>query len=175
VEIVVMRAFNLLTFSLVLLFATIAQAQSCNPATVSLVVHDEKGAILTESDLKTLAAALPGSIGDAEISVGEVSLAPDEKSFYWDESTDFPKGKKVPALHFSNAATCVMNLGEVMLEFHGRKMQLRFNIEIDRSTNDRRPVVQSPKFQNGLFELDLKDWSHDRNGIIPSDRWKRHS
>jgi hypothetical protein len=174
-EFVTMRAFNLLTLCLLLLFATIAQAQSCNPATVSLIVHDETGAILTESDLKMLAAALPESIGDAGVSVAEVSLAPDEKSFYWDESTDFQKGRKVPALLFSNAATCTMNLGDVVLLFHRRKMRLRFNIEIDRSTKDRRPVVQSPKFEHGVFELDLKDWSHDKNGIIPSNRWKRHS
>jgi hypothetical protein len=153
--------------------AVTAQAQSCNPAVVSLVVRDAKGEVLSEADLKSVAATLPKEIGDADLSVGEVSIAPDNKTFYWPESTDWPKGQKMPALEFANASTCTMELTEATLNHKGQTMRLIFNIKIERATADRRPVIEAPKFQNGTFQLDLTTWSHARNELIPATFWKK--
>ena len=158
---------------LLLLAATTANAQYCNPASVSLLLHNKDGTALTEAELKSIAGSLPKEIGDAKVWVGEASLAPDNKSFYWEESTEYANGKKVPALMFSNSSTCTMKLTEVTIDFGGRKMRLVFNIDIARSTEDRRPVIYAPNFQNSTFQLNLTGWSHDPNTIIPADRWKR--
>jgi hypothetical protein len=158
---------------LLLLIATTAQAQYCNPASVALILRDSKGTVLTETDVKSVAAALPKEIGDATIWVGEVSFAPDNTTVYSDTSTDFEKGRKVPALMFSNAATCTMKLTEATLEHKGQKMHLIFNIDISRETRDRHPAVDAPKFQNGTFRLDLSHWSHPEDKLIPAINWKR--
>src|SRR5262249_49664914 len=99
--------------------------------------------------------------------------AGDGKSFYWPESSDWKKGERVPALEFANAETCAMHLSEVTLTYHGRRMRLVFNIDITRAQPDRRPVIDSPPFQDGAFELDLSDWSHNRDQIIPAEKWKK--
>ena len=104
---------------------------------------------------------------------GEARLAPGNKTFYWWDSTDWAKGRKVPALMFSNYAPREMRLGEATLEFHGRKMRLIFNLEITRATGDRRPVIYGPRFQNGTFRLELSGWSHDPHAIMLANRWKR--
>lgn len=148
------------------------RAQSCNPASVGLLLRDEKGALLSEVDVKSIAASLPKEIGDAGVWVGDTSLAADNKTFYWEEQTVFSTGKKTPALMFTNAGTCTMKLSEVTLEHQGKKMRLTFDIEITRETRDRRPIIDLPKFQNGAFRLDLAGWSHDPHTIIPADRWK---
>lgn len=168
-----MRTLTLLAVVLLLGFAGSVKAQYCNPAAVSLIVRDEKGAILSEDDVKALAATLPKKIGDADVQESEARLAPDNKSFYWWDSTDWAKGEKVPVISFANYGTCEMKLGEATLEFHGLKMRLVFDLEITRATADRRPVIEAPKFQNGTFRLDLTGWPHDPHTIIPGDRWKR--
>lgn len=168
-----MRTATLLAVALLLISAGSVDAQYCNPAVVSVIVRDEKGAVLTEDDVKALAATLPQQIGDAEVRASETRLAPDNKSFYWWDQTEWANGRKVPVISFSNYGTCEMKLGEATLEYHGLKMRLTFNLEITRSTNDRRPVIEGPKFQNGAFRLDLTGWSHDPNTIIPAERWKR--
>jgi hypothetical protein len=160
-------------FLIVSFAAASARAQSCNPAVVSLIVRDAKGEVLTESDLKLIASTMPKDIGDATIWVGEVSIADDNKSFYWPESTDWPKGKKLPSLNFSNERTCTMHLTEATLEFKGQKMRLVFNINIERATKDRRPVIDAPKFQNGNFQLDLTNWSHAEHELIKATYWKK--
>jgi hypothetical protein len=66
-----------------------------------------------------------------------------------------------------------MHLTEATLERNGMKMHLIFNIDIARDTRDRRPVIDGPSFQNGSFQLDLKDWSHEPEKMIPASRWKR--
>jgi hypothetical protein len=85
-----------------------ARAQYCNPATVSLIVRDERGKALTEAELKSVSEQLPKSIGDARTFVGETSFAADGKTFYWPESVDWAHGQKVPSLQFSNSSTCTM-------------------------------------------------------------------
>ena len=151
---------------------TVARAQSCNPAVVSYIVRDEKGNVLTETQLKEVYEQLPKAIGDAHTFLGEVSFAADGKSFYRPESVEFEKGKKVPALEFINSETCTMQLSEVTLTYHQKKMRLIFNIGIERSQADRRPVVDSPKFQEGAFELNLSGWPGEGDRMIPATRWK---
>ena len=168
-----MRLPLYLFFLLILLAPNVAHAQYCNPASVGLILRDEKGAVLTQADVKSVAERLPKEIGDASIWVGDVSFAPDNKTVYWEDSTDFEKGRKVPALMFSNSGTCTMHLTEATLERQGSKMRLIFNIDISRETRDRRPVIESPPFQNGAFQLDLKDWTHELDKPIPAARWKR--
>jgi hypothetical protein len=168
-----MRTVTLFAIALLLGFAGSVKAQYCNPAAVSLIVIDEKGAMLTEEDVKALAATLPKQIGDADVEASEARLAPDNKSFYWWDSTDWAKGRKIPVISFANYGTCEMRLGEATLEHHGRKMRLIFDLEITRATKNRRPVIEAPKFQNGTFRLDLTGWPHDPHTIIPRDRWKR--
>jgi hypothetical protein len=167
-----MRKASLLSIVFGLFLVGGVQAQYCNPAVVSLIVYDEKGVELTESELNTLAAILPKQIGDADVRASETRLAPDNKSFYWWDSKEWASGRKVPALSFSNYGPCEMKLGEATLERNGQKMRLIFNITITRETGDRRPVIRAPKFQTGTFQLDLSDWSHDRHAIIPAERWK---
>jgi hypothetical protein len=159
-------------FILVICASGMTHAQSCNPAVVSSIVHDEKGKLLSETELKPVYEQLPKSIGDASTFLGEVSFAQDGRSFYRPESVDWDKGKKVPALQFINSATCTMHLTEVTLVYHQKRMRLIFNLDIARSQSDRRPVIDSPPFQNGTFELDLSGWRAG-DQMIPSTRWKR--
>src|SRR5215467_4535682 len=105
-------------------FATVIQAQSCNPAVVDYLVRDENGMLLSQSDMQALHEQLPKSIGDADTFLTEISLKEDGKSFYRPESVNFDKGKKIPALGFANAKTCTMQLTEVTLVYHEKKMRL---------------------------------------------------
>ena len=152
---------------------SLTYAQYCNPAVVSYIFHDEKGKLLSQTELKTVFEQLPKTIGDAHTFLGEVSFAEDGKSYYREESVDWEKGKKVPALQFINSETCTMHLTEVTLVYHEKKMRLIFNIDIERSQSDRRPVVESPPFQEGTFKLDLSDKSREEDQMIPSTRWKK--
>jgi len=149
------------------------EPQSCNPAVVSYVVRDEKGVVLNEAELQTIYAQLPKKIGNAGLEAGQVSVAENGEDFYWPESVDWSRGRKEPALEFANAATCTMQLSEVTLLYHGRKMHLIFNIEIDRTMPNRRPVVESLPFQEGTFVLDLKNWGGESLRIIPASHWKK--
>ena len=153
--------------------AGLTEAQSCNPAVVSLIVRDESGNVLKEAELKTIFEQLPNSIDDARLFVGEVSIADDGITFYWPESVDWAKGKKVPSLQFINNETCTMRLTEATLTYHGKRMRLIFNIEIARTQPDRRPVIDSLPFQEGTFRLDLNGWSREEEKMIPSGRWKK--
>jgi hypothetical protein len=152
---------------------SLIHAQYCNPATVSYIVRDENGQMLSAAELMSVCELLPKSIGEARVYAGESSFADDGKTFYWSESSEWEKGVKVPSLQFINNATCTMNLAEVTLIYHGKKMRLVFNVEIARAQPDRRPVIDSLPFQEGTFELDLSDWSHDTDKIISSERWKQ--
>lgn len=151
----------------------LTHAQSCNPAVVSLIVRDERGNVLSEAELKSISEQLPDSIDDARVNIGEVSFAEDGKTFYWPESVDWGKGKKVPALKFVNNETCTMRLTEVTLTYRNKKMRLIFNIDIARTQPDRRPVIDSLPFQEGTFSLDLNGWPRDEDKMIPSGRWKK--
>jgi len=161
---------------LLLIFANTSNAthiQSCNPAVVDYLVRDEAGRVLSETELKSVYERLPKTIGDAHVAAGQVSFADDEKTFYWPESVDWPKGTKQPALEFANSATCTMHLSEVTLLYHDRKMRLIFNLDIARDQTDRRPVIDSLPFQEGTFALNLTGWSGDPHQLIPSERWMR--
>ena len=149
------------------------RAQSCNPAVVSYIVRDESGNVLDEAGLKSISEQLPKSIDSARLFAGEVSLADDGKTFYWPESTDWEKGRKVPGLQFINNETCVMRLTEVTLTYRNKKMRLIFDIDIARTQPDRRPVIDSLPFQEGTFRLDLDGWPRDEDKMIPSGRWKK--
>jgi hypothetical protein len=162
-----------LSIALFLLTSISANAQSCNPAAVSYIVRDEKGSVVGGEELKTL--QLPKVIGNADTSVGEVSLAGDGVTFYRPESVDWDKGKKVPALEFANAKTCTLNLPTVDLTYHGKTMHLIFNINIDRYQHDRRPVIDSLPFAEGTFVLDLTSWPPDEDKVIPATKWKKTS
>ena len=148
-------------------------AQSCNPASVFYIVRDERGKVVSTADLATIAAQLPKTIGDATTGANEISVKPDKLTYYWHEDADFEKGSKMPALLFANAATCTMHLGEVTLKYRGMTMRLIFNIDIDRSQDDRQQVIDSVKLQSGTFHLDLKGWNQERETIIPAKYWKR--
>ena len=150
-----------------------AYAQSCNPAVVNYILRDENGKVLTETETKTIYEQLPKAIGDARLYLGQVSFAEDERTFYWPESVDWQKGRKLPSLEFANSETCTMQLAEVALTYHGKKMRLVFDINIDRSQPDRRLVVDSLPFQEGTFGLDLTGWPGARDQIIPAERWKK--
>jgi hypothetical protein len=137
------------------------------------MIRDEQGRVLSEAELKTLAQQLPETIGDATLYATEVSLADDQKSYYWPESVDWSKGKKQPALGFANAGTCTMHLTEVTLEYHNKKMRLLFNLDISRTQRDRRMVVDSLPFQEGTFVLYMSGRGTDTNQIVPAEWWKK--
>ena len=167
-----MRQILWLTLFLLVIYKP-SFAQSCNPASVFYIVRDERGEVVTATDLASIAAQLPKSIGDATTGANEISLKPDKQMYYWHEDADFDKGSKMPALLFANATTCTMHLGEVTINYHGKTMRLIFNIDIDRTQNDRQQVIDSVGFQNGTFRLDLKEWSRERERIIPARYWKK--
>lgn len=164
-----------LAFSTALLLSASisANAQSCNPAVVNYIVRDEQGAVIGGDELKALHQQLPKTIGNADTFVGEVSFASDQMTFYWPESVDFEKGAKLPALEFANAKTCTLDFPSVDLTYHGKKMRLVFNITIERSQHDRRPVVDSLPFQEGTFVLDLSSWPRDEHKMVPATFWKK--
>jgi len=148
-------------------------AQSCNPAAVNYIVRDEKGNALSGEELKSIHQQLPETIGNAVTAISEVSFTSDSVTYYWPESVDWEKGKKVSSLEFANAATCTLNLPRVDLEYHGMKMTMIFEISIERHQDDRRLVIDSLPFQSGTFTLDLSGWSHSRDKMIPATRWKK--
>ena len=78
----------------------------------------------------------------------------------------------MPALGLSNAATCTLHLTEVELKYKGRTMRMIFNIDIARYQKDRRQAIDSLKFQNGVFQLDLTKWPHHEEKLIPATYWK---
>jgi hypothetical protein len=140
---------------------------------VFYIVRDEKGKVVSVTDLESVAAQLPKTIGDATTGANEVSFASDKRTYYWHEDADYEKGSKLPALLFANAATCTMHLGEATINYHGKKMHLIFNIDINRSQDDRQQVIDSLPMQNGTFRLDLTGWTKERDKIIPASRWKK--
>jgi hypothetical protein len=152
---------------------TPVRAQSCNPAVVDYIVRDAQGKVLSGEELKTIHQQLPEKIGNADTAVGEVSFTSDGVTYYWPESVDWEKGRKVSTLEFANAGTCTMNLPRVGLAYHGMKMTLIFELSIERSQKDRRPVIDALPFQNGTFTLDLTGWSHSRDKMIPATSWKK--
>ena len=152
---------------------TPAYAQSCNPAVVYYILRDEKGKVLTGTEIKTVYEQLPKAIGDARLYAGQVSFAEDERTFYWPETVDWQKGRKQPSLEFVNSETCTMQLTEITLIYHGKKMRLVFDINIAKFQSDRRLVVDSLPFQEGTFGLDLRGRPIARDQIISSERWKR--
>ena len=158
---------------LLLLPCGVTYAQECNPASVRYIVRDEKGTILSKAELQKIVDQLPREIGDAGVGVSEVSFAPDKQKYYWPESADLEKGTKVPALLLSNARTCTLHLTEVELKYRGRTMRLIFNIDIARNQEDRRQAIDSLKFQNGVFKLDLSKWPHHEDKLIPATYWRR--
>jgi hypothetical protein len=151
------------------------RAQSCNPAVVSYIVRDESGQVLSAAELKTVYEQLPQVIGTARTYVGEVSFKDDGKSYYWPESADWKRGRKVTSLGFANAENCAMLLTEVTLTYHNRKMRLIFNLDVTRTQPDRRQVIDSLPFQTGTFKLDLSGWARSENEVTPAERWKRVS
>lgn len=168
-----MNAKCLLLLLLFLLPLSSSKAQSCNPASVYYIVRNEKGVVLSKTELQTIYDQMPKQIGDATVGVNEVSFTPDRKTYYWPESADWDKGMKVPALLFSNAGTCTLHLTEVSLMYHGRSMRLLFNVDIARHQEDRRQVIESPRFQAGTFRLDLTKWNHAEDKLIPAVHWRR--
>src|SRR5262245_35952954 len=100
-----MRHLICLVLAILFLFRC-SYAQSCNPASVYYIVRDEKGKVVSSADLSLIYKTLPERIGDAGTSEDEVSFKADKKTYYWPENADWEKGAKVPALLFSNAATC---------------------------------------------------------------------
>lgn len=160
-----------LTLSLLLL-ARLSYAQSCNPASVNYIVRDDKGKVVSRADLTAIYAQIPRQIGDATVMESEVSFRADKRTYYWPEDADYSKGLKLPALLFANAATCTMHLSEVGLTYHGRTMRLIFDLDINRTQDDRHQVIDSLPFQNGTFRLDLKGWSRSRATLIPARHWK---
>ena len=158
---------------LILILPNSAPVQSCNPASVSYVIRDEQGRVLSEAEVKSFEAQLPKEIGDAGVYTTEVSLAGDGKSYYWPESVDWEKGKKQAALGFANAGTCTMHLTEVTLKYHEKKMRLIFKLDISRSQPDRRMVVDSLPFQDGTFALDMSARGSDTHQIVPAEWWKK--
>ena len=159
----------LFAFLLTLVFGT----QSCNPAVVDYIVRDEKGQVLSETEVKSLVSQLPKEVGNANVSDTQVSFAADKKTYYWPESVEWKDGTKVAALSFANAATCTLHLEEITLTYLTKKMRLIFNLDIARNQNDRRPVVDSLRFQEGTFKLDLTGWTKEEDKVIPASRWKR--
>jgi hypothetical protein len=147
--------------------------QFCNPAVVNYILRDENGKVLTETEIKTVYEQLPKAIGDARLYSGQVSFTEDARTFYWPESVDWQKGRKLPSLEFVNSETCTMHLTEVTLIYHDKKMRLVFDINIAKSQSDRRLVVDSLPFQEGTFGLDLSGGPVARDQIIPAERWKR--
>jgi hypothetical protein len=151
----------------------LSHAQSCNPAAVHYIVRDEKGVVLTKEQLQSLQEQLPKLIGDADVAVDDVSFAADKQTFYWPEDVESQKGTKVPVLMFVNASTCTLHLTEVSLNYRGKVMRLLFNVDIARHQPDRRPVVDSLRFQTGSFKLDLTGWSHAPEKMISAKHWKK--
>jgi hypothetical protein len=149
-----------------------AFAQSCNPAVVNYLVRDEKGKLMNDAEITAVYERLPKSIDDARTFIGEVAFASDGKTFYWPESVDWPKGQKMLALQFINNKTCTMQLSEATLTYRHKTMRLIFNLKITRTQDDRRPVIDGPPFQEGVFKLDLKNWPTNRDQLIPARRWK---
>src|SRR5258708_8967519 len=92
---------------LLLLVAKPAYSQYCNPAAVSYIGRDEKGEVLSAAAVKSIADQLPKEIGNAGTAASEVSLAADRQTFSWEDTSDWAKGHKFPALAFSNPPTAV--------------------------------------------------------------------
>ena len=100
-------------------------------------------------------------------------LADDKKTYFWQDSSKFDAGHKVPAILFANSATCTIHLTDAMLQYRGQKMHLIFEIKIGRDQPDRRLVIDSLPFAKGTFKLDLSQWDHATDKLIPATYWKK--
>ena len=121
-------------------------AQSCNPAAVNYIVRDEKGNALSGEELKSIHQQLPETIGNGKTAVSEVSFTSDGVTYYWPESVDWEKGKKVSSLEFANAATCTLNLPRVDLEYHAERIYtpvLRSRLPSEEKQSHQRKDEQS--------------------------------
>jgi len=170
-----MNRIKVLGILLGLLFLplTSANAQFCNPAVVDYIVRDGNGTVISGEELKIIHQQLPKTIGNANTEVTEVSFTSDEITYYWPESVDWEKGKKVSSLGFANASTCTLNFPRVELTYQGMKMTLIFDISIARTQDDRRIVIDSLPFQNGTFILDLSGSPRSRDKMIPATHWTK--
>jgi hypothetical protein len=148
-------------------------AQYCSPAIVCYIVRDESGNLLGEAELKSLREQLPASINDAQVSTGVVSFADDNETYYWSEDVDWKKGRKVPALEFSNFGECKMYLTEATLTYQNKTMRLIFNTAYSRSGGYHRQAIDSLPFQEGTFQLDLTGWPERSDTLVPAYRWKK--
>jgi len=157
----------------IVLATTSSPKQSCNPAVVDYIVRDEKGNVLSEADVNSIAESLPKTIDDATVETTQISFTADKEKYYWPENSAWDSGTKVPALGFANAATCTLHFTEVTLTYHNKKMRLIFNIDIARQQSDRRPVIDSLPFKEGTYQLELKDWTRERDKLVPATRWKK--
>ena len=52
-------------------------------------------------------------------------------------------------------------------------MHLIFEIKIGRDQSDRRLVIDSLPFAKGTFKLDLSQWDHATDKLIPATYWKK--
>ena len=64
--------------------------------------------------------------------------------------------------------SCKLHLPEAVLEYHGKKMRLIFDADLE----PRTLVIDSLPFQEGTFKLDLGGLKEDGN-VIVAGRWKK--
>jgi hypothetical protein len=145
-----------------------AAAQHCWPASVSLLVRDEAGALINPNALDgyTFTPERPDS-SDQQHGLGRRT---DDR---WMPLA--PRGTY--SLHWWGRGDCRVHLDEVVLRRGGGEMRLRLNLRLD---TDRDPgpteyVIDTPPFQPGTWELALPLPQGRQRGAaqVTADRWRR--
>ncbi|HYR07172.1 MAG TPA: hypothetical protein VEQ60_05375 [Longimicrobium sp.] len=165
------RPFHLSVLIPILLtcaLAAPAAAQHCWPSSVSLLVRDERGALIHPQELSgyTYTPERPES---------------SDQGHDLEHRTDGRWGPRVPpgtcALHWWGQGDCRVYLDEVVLRRGGREMRLRLNLRLDTEA-DPGPteyVIDTPAFQPGTFELGLPLPAGRIGGAawVTAGRWRR--
>ncbi|HEX6369237.1 MAG TPA: hypothetical protein VF006_09910 [Longimicrobium sp.] len=145
-----------------------AAAQHCWPSSVSLLVRDERGALIHPDELDgyTYTPEKPDSSDQGH----DLEHRTDGR---WDPHV--PRGTY--ALHWWGRGDCRVHLDEVVLRRGGREMRLRLNLRLD---TEARPgpteyLIDAPAFQPGTFELGLPlpAGQLHRAAWVTAGRWRR--
>jgi hypothetical protein len=151
-----------------LAFATPAAAQHCWPSSVSLLVRDERGALIHPRELSgyTYTPERPDSSDQGH----DLERRTDGR---WDPRV--PPGTY--ALHWWGRGDCRVYLDEVVLRRGDAVMRLRLNLRLDTEA-DPGPteyLIDTPAFQPGTFELGLPLPPGRIGGAawVTAGRWRR--
>jgi hypothetical protein len=154
------------------LAASPAAAQHCWPASIAVVLRDERGAVLDPRPLMDGASYSPRGTQAVDFAVRVALIHPLDANAF-----DQPGG--IPAITWSGRGACRVDIREVVLRRGPAVMRLWMDLHVD---TERRPgpsdyILKAPQFAAGTWRLDVCGVpAGGRNHYAPiPPRWVRVS